>query len=228
MDQDNIKKEFQRKFQAYSGNRFDICYDIYTGIMSSDEDSRVELLTFACNNFGIADSDGSFTPNRSGVTKSDLDELKEAYGQTVNTLLDTLLQNCIKNNMSPEAFYESIWRLIIQNPIFPSEKEKAFALYYTLIDSRIPYYQISPGLEMNNSEYRSILGECANEIQKARFILAVDFPQKTMEASNILDIILSCSDYKKQTVIISKIITELRNKNQKLLDSLIDRIKEDE
>lgn len=228
MEQSSIKTEFKNKFKTYSGNRFEICYDIYSGIMSNNEEDRVDLLTYACNNFGIADTDGSFTPSGSGVSKNELEDLKKSYGQIVDTLLDTLLQKGIKSDMPVEAFYENIWNLIVQNPIFPAEKEKAFALYYILIDDRIPYYRITSGLEMNNSEFRDILNECESDIQKAKFVLAVDFPQKTKEASNLLDIILSQPDYRKQTIIMSKIVAELRDKNKKLLDTLLEKIKEDE
>lgn len=227
MEQDK-KSDFFRKFKSYSGSSFEICYDIYRGIVSNDEKDHVELFSYACNNFGIEESDGSYTPCSSGISKNEIEALKKAYGQTVDTLLDTFVQKAIKESLSTEAFYESIWNLIVRNPIFPSEKEKAFALYYLLIDAKIPYFPIKPGLEMNNSEYRSILLDCRNDIQKAKFILAVDFPQKTMEASNLIDIILSRSDYKEQTAIMSKILMELRDNNKKLIDSLLDRIKEDD
>ena len=228
MEQNNIKSEFKQRFETYSGNRFEICYDIYTGLMSNDESDRIELLSYACKNFGIKDSDGSFSPCGSGISKSEISDLKDEYGQTVDTLLDTLLQKAIKANMSADVFYESIWNLIIQNPIFSTEKEKAFALYYILIDARIPYYPINPGMEMSNSEFRELIDVCEDDIQKARFVLAVDFPQKTMEASNLVDILLAQDDYKKQVVVMSRIVLELRDRNKKLLDSLLDKIKEDD
>lgn len=228
MEQNSTKSEFKQKFATYAGNRFEICYDIYAGLMSNKEEDRIELLSYACMNFGVQDSDGSFSPSSSGISQDEVDSLKDDYGKTVNTLLDTLLQKAIKANMPSDVFYENVWNLIIQNPIFSTEKEKAFALYYILIDDRIPYYSISPGMEMNNSEYRSLIDECEEALQKARFVLALDFPQKTMEASNLVDIILSQSDYKKQVIVMSRIVTELRDKNQKLLDALLDKIKEDE
>ena len=76
-------------------------------------------------------------------------------------------------------------------------------------------------------EFRSLIDECEESIQKTKFILAVDFPQKTMEASNLLDIILAQTDYKKQVVVMSRIVTELRDRNRKLLDSVLDKMKED-
>ncbi len=228
MEQNDIMLAFKQKFETYSGNRFEICYDIYTGLMSNDECNRIELLSYACSNFGIMDSDGSFSPCGSGISKNELNDLKDEYGQTVDTLLDTLLQKAIKANMSAEVFYENVWNLIIQNPIFSTVKEKTFALYYILIDARIPYYPINSGLEMGNSEFRELLDVCEDDIQKTRFVLAVDFPQKTMEASNLVDIILSQDDYKKQVIIMSRIVLELRDKNKKLLDTLLDKIKEDE
>lgn len=228
MEQNNIKLDFKQRFATYSGNRFEICYDIYTGLMSNDESDRIELLDYACRNFGIKDSDGSFFPCGSGISKKEINDLKEEYGQTVDTLLDTLLQKAIKTNMSTSMFYENVWNLIIQNPIFSTKIEKVFALYYILIDARIPYYPINLGLEMNNSEFRNLIDICEEDIQKARFVLAVDFPQKTMEASNLIDIIMSQDDYKKQVVIMSRILLELRDRNKKLLDSLLDKIKEDD
>ena len=228
MEQSNIKLEFKEKFGTYSGSRFEICYDIYTGLMSNNEEDRIELLSYACSNFGIAASDGSFSPCGSGISQSEVSDLRDEYGQTVDTLLDALLQKAIKANMPADEFYENVWKLIIQNPIFSTENEKAFALYYILIDARIPYYPINPGMEMNNSEFKTLIEECEETIQKARFVLAVDFPQKTMEASNLVDILLSQDDYKKQVVIMSRIVLELRDRNKKLLNSLLDRIKEDD
>lgn len=225
MEQSNIKSEFKQKFGTYAGNRFEICYDIYTGLMSNDEEDRIELLSYACNHFSIADSDGSFTPCGSGISQNEIEGLKDEYGQTVDALLDAILQKAIKANLSAELFYENIWNLIIQNPIFSLESEKVFALYYILIDARIPYYPINLGMEMTNSEFRNLIEECKETIQKAKFVLAVDFPQKTMEASNLVDIILSQDDYKKRVVIMSKIVSELRNGNRGLLGGLLDRIK---
>lgn len=96
----------------------------------------------------------------------------------MDTLLDALLQKAIRVNMPTDLFYKNVWNLIIQNPIFGAEREKAFALYYILIDTRIPYYPISPGMEMNNSEFKTIIQDCEEAIKKAKFVLAVDFPQK--------------------------------------------------
>ena len=222
------KIEFMKKFEQYSGSRFEVCYDIYLGLMNNDEADRIELLSYACNNFGIKDSDGSFSPRNSGVSKHDLDDLRKTYGQTVDTLLDTLVQKGITSSMPIDTFYHDIWHLIVQNPIFPSEKEKVFALYYVLIDPKIPYCPIASGLSMNNSEFRNIIDECYDAIRKVKFILAVDFPQKTMEASNLLDIILSQHDYNKQVVILSKIITELRQKDKEIIDALMKKLQGEE
>lgn len=227
MEQRNKKVEFIKKFDTYSGKRFDICCDIYTGLMENNPEDRIELLTYACNNFGIRDSDGSFTPPSRGVSENELSQLRETYGRTIDTMLDSLIQRGINTNMTAEVFYENIWNLIIQNTIFSTESEKIFALYYILIDIKIPYYSINSGLKMSNSEFRTVINECEGDIRKTRFILAVEFSQKTMEASNLLDIILSQSDYKKQTVIMAKIISELRDKNKELLDTLVEKIKEE-
>lgn len=226
MEQNDFKSTFKQKFEAYSGSRFEICYDIYRDLKSCQEQDRMELLSYACNNFGIKDSNGSYIPEPSGVSQSVIDALKDEYGQIVDALLDSLLQRAMKAEMPALEFYTNIWNLVVQNPIFSTDAEKAFALYYILIDDKIPYFPISTGLEMENSEFRSLIEECEESIQKAKFVLAVDFPQKTMEASNLIDIILSQNDYKKQVIVMSRIVSDLRNKNRKLLDAVLDKVKE--
>ena len=42
-----------------------------------------------------------------------------------------------------------------------------------------------------------------------------------------MDIILSQDDYKKRVVVMSKSVLELRDRNKKLLNDIIDKIKED-
>ena len=47
-----------------------------------------------------------------------------------------------------------------------------------------------------------------------------------MEASNLVDIILSQTEYKKQVIVMSRIVSDLRDKNRKLLDAILDKVKE--
>lgn len=228
MEKNDIKLKFKEKFSKYSGSLLEICCDIYEGLQANKEEDRVELFTYACKHFGITASDGSFSPSGRRISQNELNGLKEDCGPTVDILLEAILQKAIKEKMSEGSFYENAWNLIIQNPIFDTELKKIFALYFMLIDARIPYYPIDFGVEMNNSEFRNLNEECKDAIQKAKFVLAVDFPQKTMEASNLLDIILSQKDYKKQVIILARIILELRNGRDGLIDSLIDKMKDDE
>lgn len=226
MPSSNCQMSFIEKFDKYSGNRFDICYDIYVGLINANDEDRIELFTYACNNFGIRDTDNSYSPIGQGVSKSELRDLRKEYSNIIDSLLDSTIQKAITSSLSQKQFYTDVWNLIVQNPIFKSEKEHVYSLYYILLDPKIPFYQIDSGLEMSNSEFRRIIDECGAEIQKACFVLAVDFPQKTMEASNLLDIILSQQEYNNRVVILSRIISELREKNKDILDELMRKLEE--
>ena len=126
----------------------------------------------------------------------------------------------VSKSISEEDFYSGLWHNIVNNSLFQKEEEKWFATYYILIDSRIPFFEVQKGLEMSNEGFGALIKECKKDIQKIKFIMSYEFDQKTMEASNILDVILAQDTYEKKTILISIVLSELRKQKDKLLELL--------
>lgn len=208
------KQEFFDKFDHYCGSRIDICCDIYHDLVNSDPEERLEMLSFAFRNFALRPSDHSYAPASSGISDARVKELGNLYGKMTDKILNTIIQKAIANGSSDVQVYEDIWNLVVNNPVLSTEEERIFGLYNMLIDQQLPYFSIQPGLKMDNEEYDALQDEYADELRKIRFILSVDFDQRTKEASNILDAILAQPDYKVQTLLVSRVISILRDQNR--------------
>ena len=78
----------------------------------------------------------------------------------------------------------------------------------------IPYYQIQPGLQMDNSAYRQISEEVYTYRNKIQFIMKQKFEQKTEQASAILSILDSIKGAEQRTVLLSLLISDLQNSSQ--------------
>lgn len=220
MENNQYFEELKNRLGSYSGDNFDICADLMNYINSAPDEIQADLFVVACQKFGVTDSDKSYDVASSAITKTRRNELEEIYEDVVNKLFATCLKRAIQNQSEDVAFYKDIWGNIINNPIFAEPEEKLFAAYFILIDRRLPYFTISKGLSMENAEFQSILAECSEEIKKIKFILAIDFDQKTQEASNLLDIILNQSTYEKQVVLLSRVVSEMRREKNRLLEEL--------
>lgn len=209
------KQTLLNRLSTYSGDSFSICEDIYKLISAADENEKIELFACACENFARIDTDKSYCV-KTQISKSEIDSLEEQYGQTVNNLLVTYIKQCIDSEKDEKYFYSTIWNDVICSSIFNNEIAKIFATYYILIDKRIPFFKISKGFSMDNDTYASHIDSIKNSIERIEFILSYDFEQKTQEASNLLDEILSQKSYEDQVVATSVIINNLRSKIKKL------------
>lgn len=219
-------EELKNRFSTYSGNSFDICADIAKYIDAAPSDIHGDLFALACKSFNIVKSNRSYAAEPSGISKSKREEMKDIYGEIIDTLLATDIKIALKKGYSENEFYQTVWKNIVCNPLFSDEDQRVFTLYYVLIDKRVPFFTIAEGLEMENEDYRECLKECSEDVLKIKFILAVDFEQKTQEASNLLDVILKKDTYEKQVALLAKTIAELRFGSNRLLTELLEKIKD--
>lgn len=213
-------EELNNRLSGYSGDNFDICADIMNFITTAPDELQPDLFAVACQKFGIVKSNKTYIVESSGISSAQQDKLEDTYGDIVNKLFETCLKRAIQKQVTDVELYKDIWNSIVSNPIFSLPEEKLFAAYYILIDRRIPYFVVSEGLSMENSDFQAIIADCSDDIRKIKFILALDFDQKTQEASNLLDIILNQDTYEKQTVLLARVVSELRREKNRLLEEL--------
>jgi len=77
---------------------------------------------------------------------------------------------------------------LIHNPVFQTDYERAFALYWILIDKRTPYFRLSEGLKMTQEDWDAIGKTLVTEQARVRFILSSieRFDQRSEEADLLL------------------------------------------
>lgn len=197
-------------------DRINLCAWVYKKI--KDATSPEENFQFFLDNADAIDSDET-EEIKKVYSADDLKRLKEEYASIVNPILDKIL----KDNLKVSEFYKKLWNSLMQNPILDSEESKIFAIYYILIDARIPYFQLSDGMSMSNNKFAEMTDLLFKDIEKARFILSTNkFEQRTCRASVLLEL-LEAHDKLEERVVLMAHILSLNSKSinqSKLLELL--------
>lgn len=178
------KKAIFDFLQKYDGDVFDQCDILFKMISSGDPEQQGILFQYVCEIFGTVKTYGKESVLVSEYN-AQKDRLEEQYGDIVNSLIKTYCQQ----NDDEDIFYRTLWSLINESLIFDTEAKKIFALYFILIDKRIPYFKIDEALlySMSNGRFSELLQKTARERQKIRFILKADFAQRSERASVLLN-----------------------------------------
>lgn len=226
METSQYIQEFTERLSVYSGKQFDICSDIINYIEAAPTGIQEQLFIIACRHFGENDSaKPKYEVGPSEISPAKQDELKSLYGETVDSLIEVCIKRALRDQLDADSFYSAIWNSIVHNSLFAEQEERIFATYYVLIDKRIPFFTISEGLSMDNTDFRRLISDCKDSIQIIKFILALDFDQKTQEASNLLDVILNQDTYEKKVVLLANILTEVRKDGRELVSDLLKQLK---
>lgn len=194
----NSKKGILSFLQNSDGEIFDKCDILFKMISAVDPEQQSELFQYVCEIFGTVKSYGkeSIPVSEYNAQK---DRLEEQYGDIVNSLIKTYCQQ----NEDENIFYYTLWSLINESLIFNTDAKKIFALYFVLIDKRIPYFKIDESLlySMSNERFSELLQKTAREGQRIRFILKADVSQRSERAAILLNefgIRLPTSDDQKE------------------------------
>ena len=154
-------------------------------------------------------------------SEDDSKSLKKELGKLIDAMLGTLQSR----NLSEKTFYTELWTQVINCSFFTSDDQRAFALYYIWIDKRIPYYQLDEGRRMSNETYKQYINDLSHEIKKMLYILNTpSLSQKTERASLVLNILQSIENEDKRIVLMSKLISELKNDRISELSELFNRL----
>lgn len=222
------KKGILSFLQNSEGEDFDKCDILFKIISAANPEHQGELFQYVCEVFGTVKSYGkeSIPISEYNAQKQ---RLEEQYGDIVNSLIKTYCQQ----NEEEHVFYCSLWSLINESLIFDTEAKKVLALYFILIDKRIPYFKIDESLlySMSNNRFGELLQKTALEGQKIRFILKADISQKSERAAvllNELGIKLPADGDQKATdeyeIRLMQMVYILREMDSNRLASLLSRL----
>lgn len=115
------------------------------------------------------------------ISDNELENLKRRLSRVVDGMFEVILDD------KPEVMevYARIWDLI-ENPMFRTEEEQAFAFYWVYIDRRMPYFEVGEGMRMSNADWAELGNKLRQERARIRFILATQFSSRSEEADLIL------------------------------------------
>lgn len=194
-----IMEKIYELLENFQGEVYDFCYEIL-----KIAQNQKEAFSYVCKNFSKPPEHGTII-----VPLYFSDEEIETYetlcGSTVNGLIKMSMKKCDLNIINPELFYFDLWNSFCK--IFSSDKELAFAFYYTLIDSAIPYQYLGKPLTMSDEQFRKISEENKPLIEKVLYIKKNYHFQRTEDASLLLNCLDEIEDRKIKTVILAHAIT---------------------
>ena len=196
------------------GEKINLCYAMYKLIEQASPEDVSELLQFAAEIFDVTESCEKIFAE-AFINENEESYLKSRYGN----LADEMLKTLISDNPIKADFYKGVWD-IVNNPFFKDEKARVFAFYYIFIDSRIPYFHLDQGLKMSNEDFQLHVKKLVKKKAKIRFIIVREFPQKTEEASLLLQEIDSEESLEDRTILMSCLISEFRRREKLLKDQI--------
>ena len=221
MSVDELKVEIFDVISRSDGEAINKCYAIFSRIIkASSIEDQADLFKFACEYYGTKKSTKDLKLP-SVIDDEKRDELERHLGKYVNGVLDTFL----RRNLNEMEFYSSLWKQIISDPlILLDETEKVFALYYILIDRRIPYFQLGKSIEMSNEEYKTIMDRLTLVKHKIRFVLSIPIKTKTERAGYLLALLDDYKDSPKERAVIMSYLIDSIKKQRASSTSLISEI----
>lgn len=216
---DTIKIQMNKILSTTDNDGINVCYIVFNLICQSDKTDQPILFEYFCNIYGTIDSNEE-KPVPKEITSQELVILKNHLKDFVNGKL----QSTINRDLEETLFYKNIWDFITDTINFSNNKEMAFALYWIVIDRKIPYFRLSGTLRMSNEEFSSAQDKLIRSIQKIRYILASDFDQKTEKAYHLLqELDLYNESPNHKAVLMARIISEFEKRENRIIEALSDR-----
>ncbi len=213
-------KEIKELLDSFSGKVYNLCFEI---LSCSKDDATV--FEFVCKNFRTRQKEET-REIEEYFSENEIEEIESAYGDVVNGLLNSTMKKCNAGLIDPNDFYKVLWHSYSVN--FSTLKEKAFALYYTIIDTAIPYQYLGKPVSMGNERFQELLKENKSSIDKILYIKRSNYSQRTERASLLLNCLDEIEDLESKAVVLAYAIKafapEDKSSNPMSMDELLKQL----
>lgn len=190
---EKILNEIQDQI-LYSENIWQACETVLSFILSKSEDAQVQY-------FHVFIQENIIIEKARSNPKEFFDTSKyKNYISTNKSIVDNIVSALVRRKLTENAFYQSLWDRITTDDLFVDTNSKIAFIVNLNEDNRIPYYQISDGITMEEEEFDNISDNLTEKIQKAYFILNARLAQRTQVASLLDEIAETISDSKSRAV----------------------------
>lgn len=215
----DLNAQITGAFSTCSKTDINFALQILELILKQDKQIQSKLFQFVCEIWGtIRSSKEVEVPEK--ISAATYEKLKSLYGNMVNAVLLSYIRKGISENWDREQFYVHLWNYILTNAMWSTVEEKAFALYYIAIDVRSPYYNVGLGLKMSEDDYSKIQDEIFEAVREFRFIISLEIPERTEEASLVLRLLERLETEEQKVVLISRILAYYNDKIERIIDGI--------
>ena len=206
-------KRVDELLQNRDDNLLDRCYNLYDVISSTGFDEEILLIKYICESYTPSSNDIPLLDDGSlsdvvNYSKTELSLLMSRYGDLINGLLQNMIVRGYEDSMDEDVFYRELWSTITAQ--IPADiKARAFALFFIIIDVRIPYFKLEKGLKLDDEEFELLSSSVDSETFKRLVYInrCNVFEQKTEFASILLNEIENpILTYNQRVLVMSMII----------------------
>lgn len=216
---EEIKAKIYGAFSTCSQIDVNFAMQILELVLDQDNEIQSKLIQYVCELWStVKSSEEIDVPEK--ISKVKYERMKSLYGEAVDATLLAYTRKGLLEDWDREQFYKHLWEFISTNIMWSSMEEKAFALYYIAIDPRTPYYNVGTGLKMSGDDYSKIQDEIFEAIREFRYIIALELPQRTEEASLILNLINRMKTEEQKTVLLSRIIAYYTDRINRIINQV--------
>lgn len=215
-------EELKKLLKNFNGEVYNLCYEIL--VASKDQ---VAAFEYVCKNLLEYPKNGTIQV-KEYFSEVEFEEYETIYGDMVKGLLNTNIKKCNFGVIAVEEFYKSLWESYCT--MFPTEKGKAYAFYYTVSSKSIPYQYLGKPLSMSNAQFQVLTEQNKASIDKIKYIDRSRYGQRTERASLLLNCINEIEDFESKVVVLAHALSILSQgrmsifQDEKDIDSLIQQI----
>lgn len=213
---DNIKNLIDN----FKGEIYNLCFEIL-----KDSENKEVAFEYTCKNL-LKKPENETIDIQEYFTPEEVDSYTSIYSSTIDGLIRMSIKKCNLGIIDENLFYFDLWESFCKN--FTTDKELAFAFYYTVIDRAIPYQYLGKTISMSNERFQQISEENKLFIEKIKYIKRTYLTQRTEEASLVLNCLDKIEDHEAKVVVLVHAISILNLKPLSLdgenIDSLIQKI----
>ena len=217
-----LKEQILKAYSTVNKQDINFTWQLYELIMACSETLQPKLFQYCCELWAAVDSSDEIdTPIN--ITQEKKEQLKEIYGKLSDNILASLIKRSLVEVISESEFYTKLWKGIINTTLFETKEIQVFAMYNTMIDDRIPYFELDTTLKMSNDDFKQLLRDTLKVYRKVRYILSIQFTQKTEGPSLIIKELEKLGNFEKQTILLMRIIQDYKRREERLIDEISKR-----
>lgn len=185
------------KMNNWDGTIIDLCYVLFEELCQSN--NIIEDFQFICENYEYnkkSDSEYKY------FTEKEITSMKHIYGSFIDESINSALLVTYEEKKELLYAYKLLWSLVFENELITTTKQKAFSLYWMLIDKRLPFQNVFNGIQFDKERFKTTAENLLPNLKRISYIIDFPFEQKTETTSLIINELQKVKTLEEQAVLL--------------------------